>query len=137
MDIEGKHKWSGRISLALYLGLLTPALVVCKGERPGKTDHVQWHTRTCGGVAFLLYSCKAAFWSQETIPRLSDVELSVILWSMFVIGSALTYSQFFQECATPPHVQACHCTWLSFTRTSPMLVLQARNAGARRPGYQA
>jgi len=52
MDIEGKHKWSGRISLALYLGLLTPALVVCKGEGlvklitcndiPGRVE--EWHS---------------------------------------------------------------------------------------------
>jgi len=37
----------------------------------------------------------------------------------------------------PPHVQVCYTTWLSFTRPSPTLVLQATNAGARRPGYKA
>jgi len=36
-------------------------------------------------------------------PRLSDVERSVVLWSVFAIGSALAYLMFFQECATPPH----------------------------------
>ena len=86
---------------------------------------------------FLLYSCKAAFWIQETSSSLSDVEHSVVLRSVFVIGNTLAYLLFFQECATPPHVQAHHTTWLSFTRPSPTLVLQATNAGVRRPGYEA
>ena len=86
---------------------------------------------------FLLYSCKVAFWIQETSPRLSDVERSVVLRSVFTIGSALAYLLFFREGATPPHVQVRHTTWLSFTRPSPALVLQATNAGARRPGYEA
>ena len=64
---------------------------------------------------FLLYSCKAAFWIQETSPRLSDVDRSVVLRSVFAIGSALTYLLFLQECATPPHVQVHHTTWPSFT----------------------
>ena len=85
----------------------------------------------------LLYSCKAAFWIQETPPRLSDVECSVILRSVFAIGNALAYLLFFWECATPPHVQVRHTTWLSFTRPSPALVLQVTNAGVRRPGYEA
>jgi len=34
-----------------------------------------------------------------------------------------------KECTTPPHVQVCQCTWLSFSRPSPTLVLQATNAG--------
>ena len=34
-------------------------------------------------------------------------------------------------------IQVRHTTWLSFTRPSPTLVLQATNAGARRPGYEA
>ena len=86
---------------------------------------------------FLLYSCKVAFWIQETSPRLCDVECSVILWSVFAIGSALAHLLFFRECATPPYVQVRHTTWLSFTRPSPALVLQATNAGAWSPGYEA
>jgi len=42
-----------------------------------------------------------------------------------------------RECATPPLVQVRHTMWLSFTKPSPTLVLQATNAGARRPGYVA
>jgi len=70
---------------------------------------------------------------------MSGVERSVVLPSVFVIGSALTYLLFFQECTTPPHVQVRHTTSLSFTRPSPALVLQATefNTGARRPGYEA
>ena len=86
---------------------------------------------------FLLYSCKAAFWTQETSPGLSDVEHSVILRSVFAISSTFTSLRFFRECATPPHVQVRHCMWLSFTRPSPALVLQAANTGVRRPWYQA
>ena len=78
---------------------------------------------------FPLYTFKMAFWTQETLPRLSDVEHSVVLRSMFVIGRAFTY--------LPPYIQLCHCTWLGFTRPSPTLVLQATNAGVRRPGYEA
>ena len=37
----------------------------------------------------------------------------------------------------PPNVRVCHCTWLSFTRPSPMLILQVTNTGVRRPGYEA
>jgi len=42
--------------------------------------------------------------------RLSDVERSVVLRSVFAIGSALAYLLFFWECATPPHVQVRHTT---------------------------
>ena len=37
-------------------------------------------------------------------PRLSDVERSVVLRSVFAIGRALALL-FFRECATPPHVR--------------------------------
>jgi len=67
-------------------------------------------------------------------PRLSDVERPVVLQSVFAIGSTLAV---FPECATPPHIQARPHIGHSFTRPSPALVLQATNAGARRPGYEA
>jgi len=35
---------------------------------------------------------------------------SIILWSVFAIGSTLTYLLLFRECATPPHVQVHDCT---------------------------
>ena len=118
-----------------YPGLLTPAFIVCStnvGEGLVKTESCavtyldMWRSGT-----FLLYSCKASFWTQEKLSRLSDVEHSVVLRSVFSISSALTYLQFFRECATPPHVQVHHC------RPSPTLVLQVTNAGVRRPGYEA
>ena len=40
---------------------------------------------------FLLCSCKAAFWTQEMSPRLSDVDRSVVLRSVFAISSALAW----------------------------------------------
>ena len=102
---------------------------------------LSWHSLLSSLVprsgTFLVYSYKAALWIQETSPILSDVECSVVLRSVFAIGSTLAYLLFFQECATPPHVQLRHTTWLSFTRPSPALVLQATNAGAKRPGYEA
>jgi len=66
------------------------------------------------------------------LPRLSDVERSVALQSVFAIGSTLTYLLFFWKCATPPHIQVRHCMWLSFTRPSPTLVLQATNTGVKK-----
>ena len=112
--------------------------VLTQGGRPGKTEsRGMMYLDVWRSGTFLLYSCKAAFWIQETSPRLSDVECSVILRSVFAIGSALAYLLFFQECATPPHVQVRHTTWLSSTRPSPALVLQATNAGSRKPGYEA
>ena len=61
---------------------------------------------------FLLYGCKVAFCIQETSPRLSDVKCSVILQSLFAIGSALTCLLFFRECATLPQVKV-HFMWLT------------------------
>jgi len=70
-------------SLASYPGLLTPAFVICKG-RPGKTDHVQW---TCGGMAHSF--CTAFLNPRKHRQDPSDVEHSVLLWSVFGIGSAI------------------------------------------------
>jgi len=38
-------------------------------------------------------------------------------WRFLDSESCFTAVQ--KECATPPHVQVCHTTWLSFTRPSP------------------
>jgi len=54
-----------------------------------------WHLDVWRSGTFLLYSGKAAFWIQEMSPRLPDVQRSVVLWSMFVIGSTLTHLLFF------------------------------------------
>ena len=125
---------------ASYPGLLAPAFVTCStntGEGLVKLSRGMTYLDMWRSGTFLLYSCKAAFWIQERSTRLSDVECSVVLRSVFAIGSALAYLLFFQEGATPPHVQVRHTTWLSFTRPSPVLVLQVTNAGARMPGYEA
>ena len=86
---------------------------------------------------FLLYSCKAAFWIQETSLRLSDVEHSDILPSVFAISSALAYLLFFQECATPLYIQVRHTTWLSFTGPSPRISTASDKRWGERPGYEA
>jgi len=101
-------------------------------DGPGMTYLDVWRIGT-----FLLYSCKAAFYIQETSPRLSDVEHSVVLPSVFAIGSALTYLLF------SGNVPLLHTSRYVIPRDSvlpgPALVLQATNAGARsrRPGYEA
>jgi len=53
--------------------------------------------------------CTAVKWLSEP-KKQSDIKLSVVLQSVYA-GSALTYLLFFQEDATPPQVQVCHCTW--------------------------
>jgi len=52
---------------------------------------------------FLLYSCKATFRIQETLPRLSDVERSVVLWSVCSCGHPLH-----SDSTTPTHSWACN-----------------------------
>jgi len=77
--------WMTLSVLASYPGPLTQAFVACStntGEGLVKLNHVQWCTWTCAGVAH--YSYKAAFWTQEMSPRLSDGKCSVVLWSAFV-----------------------------------------------------
>ena len=59
---------------------------------------------------FLLYNCKAAFWIQETLPRLSDVERSVVLRSVFAIVTALAYLLFFRGWLVMRNL----CTYLYF-----------------------
>jgi len=90
----------------------------------------EWH---------ILYSCEAAFWTQEMSPRLPDVNPLVTALSVVAIGNALT-------CGFSGNVPLLHMSTqrlamslhvISFTRPSPTLVLQAANAGVRRPGYEA
>ena len=90
-------------------------LAVLTRGKAWKTDHVQWYTWTLGGRVEE-WHCKVAFWTQEMSPRLSDVQHSVILRSMLVISSALTYLWFCWGCAIPPHVQ-----YHSSTRPVPFL----------------
>jgi len=131
--------------IALYPGLLTPAFVSCctrVGE--GLVKLITWNGIPGHWVdvwrsgTFLLYSCKAAFWTQETSPGLSDVECSVVysLCLQSVVHS-LTCS-FLGMCHSstrPPNVQVCHCMWSVLPGLPPALVLQVTNTGVRRPGY--
>ena len=129
------HSWS---IVTSYPGLLAPVFVACStnaGEGLVKLSHAMTYLDVWRSGTFLLYSYKSAFWIQETSPRLSDVEFSVVLQSVFAIGSALAcdFSGYVPLLHTSRYVIA----WISFTRPSPVLVLQATNAGVTRPGYKA
>ena len=126
--------------LASYPGLLAPAFVTCStnvGEGLVKLSHVVWRTWTCGGVA---HSRKTASkqvpyrLQTRTVERLSAWHQTVLVT---FLGFRSRFTAVQKECATPPHIQVRHTTWLSFTRPSPALVLQATNAGVRRPGNKA
>ena len=71
---------------------------------------------------------------QDTLEssRLPDVEHSVFAWSVFVISSALTYLCFSGKAplsTRPPNITGMSLHMITFTRPSPVLVLQAINAG--------
>ena len=111
-----------------------PQSVACStnvGEGLVKQSHVQWCTWTCGGghIPGKNASKQVCYRSQtRTIEQLC---------AQCFLGSERHFTAEAKECATPPHVQVGHCMWLSFTRPSHALVLQAANAGVRRPGYEA
>ena len=116
--------------LALYPGLLTPVFVTFstnKGEGLVKLSHVQWRTWTWEGVARSWKNSKKAsalYQSQtRTVEWLSTQHQTVLV--TFLGFRKPLYSSTEKECATPPHIQVCHFMWLSFTRTSPVLVMQA------------
>ena len=119
-------------------GLLSPAFVACStnvGEGLVKLSRVQCRTWTCGGVAHSQKNCKwvrvlpIANTDHRTTEHSVSDSLSDVSWVQKAAYSCT-------ECATPPHIQVHHCTWLSFTRPSPVLVLQATTTGVRRPGYE-
>ena len=98
-------------SHASYLGLFALAFVTWCGESLVKLVMCSDVPGCLGGAwksgTFLLYSCEVAFWTQETLPRLPDVECSVAPYSVIVIGSALTS-------ACPPSVKVRHLlSWLA------------------------
>jgi len=66
-------------------------------------------------------------------PRLSDVERSVVLRSVFAIGSTLAYLLFSRN------VPLLHTSRYVIAHESvlPGLPMQATNAVASRPGYKA
>jgi len=104
-----------------YPGLLTPAFVTCStnaGKGLVKLSHVVWRTWTYGGVAHSF--CTAVKRLSE-----SDVERSVVLWSMFAIGNALAYLLFSRNVPLL-HTSRYVIPRLSFTRPSPVLVSNKR-----------
>ena len=77
-------------------------LITCS-DVPGHWVDV-WRSDT------FLHSCKVAFWTQEILPRLSDVKRSIVLRSMFAISTALKFTLFFfWEWVLSPHCSASFC----------------------------
>ena len=119
-------------SLASYPGLLTPVFVACRG-RPGKTEsHAMTYLDMWRSGTFLEKQQVSALpitnTDCRTTERLTSDSLGNVSW---IQEAAL---QLYRRIVSL--VQVHHCTWLSFTRPSPALVLQATNAGVRRTGYE-
>jgi len=105
--------------------------------RPGKTESRGmtyldvWRSGT-----FLLHSCKAAFWIQETSVRLMLSAQSFYGLCLRSVAHSLT-------CCFSGNVQLLHTSRYVIPRDSvlpgllPALVLHVINAGVRRPGYKA
>ena len=81
----------------------------CKTEWRAMMYLDMWRSGT-----FLLYRCKVAFRIQEMLPRLMSIAQSYGPRSWSVVHSLAC----FWECATTPHIQVRHHTWLSFTSTT-------------------
>jgi len=99
------------VPIASYPGLLTPAFVACSthaGE--GLVSRAMMYLDVWKNGTILLYNCKAAFWIQETSPRLCDVNHSVVLWFVFAISSALVYLLL------SGNVHSCTCPGTSWVR---------------------
>ena len=117
--------------IASYPDLLTPAFVTC-------STNVKEHTCTwtLGGRVEEWHIHSVQLWGGFLNPR----NVAKTAWcqplspagSVVVIGSSPTY----WECATPPHVHPTSLHANSFTRPSPVLVLQATNTGVRGPWVQ-
>ena len=136
LSLPGYQHCEHSVCMPIFLFSIS---VWCKGmvaRLPCTSDFLRWPSYAVS--YFSLIEPREIVWSDLHHPWLSDVEHSIFLRFVLGIGSVLTYLLFFQECATPPHVQVHHTTWLTFTRPSPpVLVLQVTNAGVRRPGYEA
>ena len=126
--------------VALYPGLLAPAFVACSTNMgDGLVELI-----TCSGIpsmeacTFLLYSCKAAFWTQE---RRQDCLMSS---TQSFYGPCLWSLAHSHTCG---FLGMCHSStrpgtslhMISFTKSFPTIVLQATitNTWVKRPGYEA
>ena len=85
---------------------------------------------------FFLYICKVA---SESKKRHQDCLMSSTqsFYGPCLQSVAHSLTCCFSGNVPLLHTSRCHTTWLSFTRPSPALVLQATNTGVRRPGYEA
>ena len=106
------------------------------GEGLVKLSHVKWRTWTCGGVAhsWKTASKRVRYQSQtRTIQRLSARYQTVL--AIFLGFRKLFYRRNVPLLHTSKYIH--RCTWLTFTRPSPALVLQVTNTGVKSPGYKA
>ena len=91
-------------------GLLIPAIVACStntGEglvtlAMCSDVHGRWMDVWRSMWHILSVQLWGAFWTQETSPRLPDVDRSVTQWCR--LQSVEQSLVVFQECATPPHI---------------------------------
>ena len=120
--------------VASYPGLLPPAFFACSTNLVKDLVKLIMYNSIRGccvdvwrSGTFLLFNCKAAFWTQETSPGLPDVDCSL---TCGVSGNVPLLYTSIQHQGTSLHV-------ISFTGPSPTLVPQATNAGVRRSGYEA
>jgi len=115
--------------VASYPGLLTPVFVACStnmgeglvklSDIPGHVE--EWHIPRKAASKWVCYRSPTRTVTEcSTSDSLGDVS--------WIQKAAL------QLCRI--HHMSRYVMWLSFTRPSPALVLQATNAGVRRPGYE-
>ena len=87
------------------------------------------------------------FPEKQQVSDTTDRKHGLSAWHQTVLATFLGFRKPLYSC-TEVHVMCHsstrpgtftvrHCTWPSFTGPSPVLVLQATNAGARRPGYKS
>ena len=131
------HAYKWHVWVAKMLAMLESSFV----PRLSHPNICRWHAMTYldvwRGGTFLEKQQVSECAADHKHGPLNDWVLNIRQsWRRF-LDSESRFTAEQKECATPPHVQARHCTWLSFTRPSPALVLQATNDGVRRPGYKA
>ena len=123
------------IKFALYPGVLVPALVACSSNAGQLITCSEGHwVDMLRSGSFILYRCGAA---SESEKRCQDYLMSALIgpWLQLVILSLI--------CCFPGNVPLLHMHppnvlhVMSLTWPSPMLVLQAANAGVRGLGYSS
>ena len=113
--------WSGMC--ASFLGRLSFPRVChlwykCRG-RPDKNDAQGHRVDVWRSDTFTLYSCRAAFWIQETLPRLPDVDCfhgSALTYIVLAVFSGFCHLHWTSS-TLPLNIQVCH--YMYFTSPPP------------------